>query len=316
MTVRAVFAFILAAALSAGPAGAERFTAEKILFQDITGAVEIVTNSGDEIDVQIRHGKTHRPVSLSMDEGLVTVKGERWKEEETHDCCNDRIRRTFNARHGRTMSTGAPVDEAFFAEYPTIVVAMPRRGDVSFVDARIKLKMESIDGALNLDACYVYGETGDAGEAVVGIIDGSRLVMGDVGSGLEIDISGDADLRAGSAAIVDVDIAGPGDVVLGDIGGMLDVSIAGSGAVRAARLEGPLTARIAGSGVVVVRGGRAEKLKAIIDGSGMVVFEGAAVQPELRLFGSAEVHMNSMTGRLTRAGRGRVYVGGELVEKR
>lgn len=315
MTAKTLIVSALALSFASGPAAAEKFTAAKILFQDVTGAVEITTNAGDEIEVVIRQGKTYRPVELTLKDGLVTVKGERWKEEETHDCCNDRIRRTFEPRLGRTMSDGKPVDAALFADYPTLVVSMPRDGDVEFIDARMTLKMADLDGALNLDACYVYGEAGNVEQAVIGVIDGSRLVVGDVGAGLEIDVSGDADVRTGDAASVDVDIAGPGDVILGGIDGMLDVSIAGSGSVRATRLEGPLTARIAGSGAVAVQAGRADRLKAIIDGSGGVFFDGLVVQPDLKLYGSSEVRMGSLEGRLLRVGGGSVFVGGKLQEK-
>lgn len=315
MALRTVTLSALGVLVIAGPAHAARFAADKIIFKDVTGAVEIATNTGEEIDVAIRQGKTYRRISVEEKEGVLTIAGEKWKEEEPYDCCNSRISRTFDARRDRKASTGAPVDNDFFADYPTIVVSMPKTGDVAFVDARMKLKMESIDGALALDACYVYGEAGDAGEAVIGVVSGSRLVMGDVGAGLEIDISGDADFKAGDAASVDVDIAGPGDVILGAVDGMLDVSIAGSGTVRAARLDGPLTARIAGSGAVAVQDGRADKLKATIDGSGGVFFLGAAADPDLRLAGSAEVRLGSVEGRIRRAGGGEVYVADKRIEK-
>ncbi|MGE0410230.1 MAG: DUF2807 domain-containing protein [Amphiplicatus sp.] len=311
-------ALIAALALAAGPAAAERFTADKVLFQDVTGAVEIVTTAaGDEVDVVIAQGKTHHPIIATLDKnGLLTVKGEKWKEEEIRDCCNERITRTFHPRQGREASSGEKLDEDFFADYPTITVTMPRRGDVAFIDARMKLKMDSIDGKLDLDACYVYGEAGDAGEAVIGVLSGSRLVAGNIGSGLEIDVSGDADVKVGTAASVDVDIAGTGDVVLGDIEGMLDITIAGSGTVRGTRLDGPLMVRIAGSGAVSVKEGRADRLKAIIDGSGAIFFDGLAIQPDLKLYGSAEVRLGSLSGRLIRAGGGEVYVAGKLVERK
>lgn len=301
--------------LAAAPAAAERFTANKVLFQDVTGKVEVTTTAGTEIEVVIRQGKTYKPVDLSMKDGLVTVKGERWKDDDHHDCCNDRIRREVHLRHGRTMSDGAPVDEAFFADYPTIVVSMPRKGAATFIDARMKLTMGDLEGPLDLDACYVYGEAGKAEMASIGVLSGSRLIVGDIGSGLEIDVSGDADVKVGSAATVDVDIAGPGDVVLGPIDGMLDVSIAGSGNVRATSLDGPLMARIAGSGDVSVGAGRADRLKAIIDGSGTVHFKGTAVQPELKLYGSSEVHLSALQGRLIHMGSGEVYVAGKKQEK-
>ncbi len=305
--------FITASAMTLlGVASAATFNTDKVSFRDITGAVEITTTSGDEIDVEIRQGKKFQTIEVVEKDGVVIITGKQWREDVDPDCCNNRITRDFHARKDRKLTTGEPVDEVFFSDYPTIVVSMPVSGDVDFVDARIKLDMQRLNGALSLDACYVYGQTSDLDQAVIGVIDGSRLVIGNVAAGLEIDISGDADVMTGDAAMVDVDIAGPGDVVLGDIDGMLDVSIAGSGIVRATRLDGPLTTRIAGSGGVAVKSGRADKLRATIDGSGGVYFGGAVTQPELRLFGSSEVRMKSVTGRVVHHGGGDVYIGDEV----
>jgi hypothetical protein len=312
---RLVWALIVAIAATAEPASAATFKASTLHFQDFTGAVEISTNETDEIDVTIRQGKTHHPVTAALADGVVTIKGEKWLEEATKDCCNERIRRTFDPRLGREARTGQPLDQGFFADYPTVVISMPRKGAVSFVDARMTLDMGPLEGPLALDACYVYGQTGPVDEAVIGVLSGSRLVVGDVGAGLEVDVSGDADVMVGDAASADIDIAGTGDVVLAAVGGMLDISIAGSGSVRAERLVGPLTARIAGSGSVAVREGRADPLTAIIDGSGAVFFEGVAERPDLRLFGSAEVRIGEVRGRMERAGGGEVYVGGKLIER-
>lgn len=312
LIVRGLIAGLSAFVLTLATAHAATYSANKISFQDITGAVEIKTTSGNEIDIEIRQGRKYSAVAVSEKDGLVTVTGERWVDDIDRDCCDQRITRTFDGRKDRKASTGDPVDKAFFDDYPTFVVSVPVESDVEFIDARITLEMERLAGSLSLDACYVYGETSDVEEAVVGIIDGSRLVMGDVAAALELDLSGDADFLAGDAAMVDVDIAGPGDVILGDIDGMLDVSIAGSGIVRATRLDGPMTARIAGSGGAAVKSGRADKLKATIDGSGGVYFGGVVVQPELRLFGSSEVRMRSVTGRLVRHGGGDVYVGDQV----
>lgn len=310
-----VLALAAVAVAAAAPANAEKFNANKILFNDITGSVEIAVGVGPAIDVAVRQGRDYHKIDVSLQNGVVVLKGEPWKDDEPADCCNTRIRRTFDARQDRQPGTGPAVDEGLFSAYPTIVVTLPAASNVSFVDARMKLKMATITGALNLDACYVHGEAGGAGEAVVGMLSGSRLVMGDVGAGLEVDLSGDADFRAGKSASVDVDIAGPGDVILGDVDGMLDVSIAGSGTVRNTRLEGPLTARIAGSGAVLVGAGRADKLRATIDGSGMVLVAGVAVDPDLRLAGSAQVRLGAIRGRINHQGSGEVYVADKLVPK-
>ncbi|MEZ5891648.1 MAG: hypothetical protein R3C58_00655 [Parvularculaceae bacterium] len=302
------------AALTAG-ASAETFSASKISFRDITGTVEIKTTTGSEIDIAVRQGDVYRQIRIEEKDGAVIVSADPWKEEDGRNCCDRRISRTVDNRKDRKVTTGEPVDEAFFKTYPIIEVLMPYEGDVDFTDARVKLAMERISGSFNLDACYVYGETGDVGEAAVGVIHGSRLVMGDVAGGLEVDMSGDADLRVGNAGIVDVDMAGPGDLILGDIDGMFDVSIAGSGLVRATHLDGPMTARIAGSGAIAVKGGRADQMRAWIDGSGSIFFRGAAVDPELTLYGSGEVHLDSIAGKLVRHGGGDIFVGEKKLAK-
>lgn len=298
-------------ALMSAAANAETYNLSDVSFRDFTGTVDIKTTSGDEVDITIRQGKAYAPLKLEEKDGVLIITGEKWKEDDGLDCCDRRITRRFEPREGRALKDGEPVNEELFAAYPTIEILMPFEGDVEFIDARMKLAMERLGGALNLDACYVYGETSDLGEAVIGVIEGSRLVTGNVKGGLEIDVSGDADVRTGDASIVDVDVAGPGDVVLGDIDGMLDVSIAGSGLVRAARMDGPMTVRIAGSGAVAVKAGRTDKLRAFIDGSGGVFFRGAVTQPELTMYGSSEVRMDSVNGRITRHGKGgAIYVNG------
>ena len=296
-------------------ANAATFESSKISFRNITGSVEIVTTSGNEIDLSIEQGMTYRPIKVYEEDGVVIIEGEKEPDLYDDDCCNKRIRREVHLRKDRTVQTGEPVDEEFFRHYPKYIISMPFRGDADFVDARILLDMDRLNGLLSFDACYVYGETGDVDEAIVGVIHGSRLVMGNVAAGLELDVSGDADVMAGDAAMADIDIAGPGDVILGNIDGMMDVSIAGSGDVRALRVDGPLTARIAGSGTVQVNDGEINRLRATIDGSGSVRTNGEAVQPDLRLSGSAEVHMRTVTGRMTRRGRGVVFIDGEEVAK-
>ena len=316
MNKRVLTAMAAISAMTASQAAAERFTADSIVFEDVTGAIEIVTASIDEIDVTIEQGKTYRQVTAILDdEGVLHIKGEPWKEADVKDCCNDRIRRTYNARKDRKLAKNPALKDDFFTDYPTIKVTMPRDTDTSFIDARMKIAMDDISAALNLDACYVYGEIGDVDEAVIGMLSGSRLVVGDVAGMLEVDLSGDADLLTGSASMVDLDIAGAGDAILGPVDGMMDVSIAGSGLARAARLDGPLTVRIAGSGAVAVRSGQAKGLRAMIDGSGALYFDGSADQPDLRLFGSSEVRLGQVTGRLSHAGGGEVFVANELVEK-
>jgi len=313
-----LFSAILAtlAALAADPALAARYKAAKVSFQDITGAVTVTTTGGEDIELKITQGKVYRPLTVRMEGETLIIAGEANAEAEFRDCCNDRIRRTENLARDRAGTTAAPAPEALFADYPVIEISMPSRNDLSFDDARILLKMGALDGRLSLHACYVFGETESLGAATIEVIAGSRLALGDVKSMLELDVSGDASVFGGAAAMADIDIAGPGAVTLGAIDGMLDISIAGSGVARTGRVDGPMTVRIAGSGVAIAQGGRANKLTVTIDGSGEVVVEGTAVDPELRLYGSPVVRLGAVEGRVTRHGMGDVYVGGKLQARR
>lgn len=299
------------------PALAARYKASKVSFQDITGAVIVTTTGGEDVELTITQGKVYRPLTVRLEGDELIIAGEAPDAPEYRDCCNDRIRRDENLAQDRKAAANQPEPspDALFADYPVIAIAMPRKNDISFTDARIKLTMSALDGRLMLDACYVYGETESLGAATIGVIAGSRLAIGDVKSMLELDISGDAEVVGGSAAMTDIDIAGPGSATIGAVDGMADISIAGSGVARTGRIDGPLTVRIAGSGVMVAQGGRVDKFTATIDGSGEVVVEGTAVNPEVRLYGSSIVRLGAVEGRLVRHGMGEVYVGDKLVAK-
>lgn len=313
---RVLTGFLSVCAVLGADASAKRYSASSVSFQDVTGEVIITTTGGDDVEVNVRQGGTYRPVKVSQQGDAVLIVGERWKDDDNRNCCDTRINRTENLQRDRVAAaTATEAEPDIFADYPVIEVSVPRKNDVTFTDARIRLTMGALDGRLMLDACYVYGETGDLGQATIGVISGSRLAIGNVKSALELDVSGYAAVTGGSAAMADIDIAGNGDVMIGAVDGMLDVSIAGSGLARIARIDGPMTVRIAGSGSVATQGGKADKMRVTIDGSGGVFHEGAAVSPTLRLYGSPSVHIESVTGRLTRYGAGEVYVGDKLVSK-
>ena len=301
-------------------ASAQDYKTDTISIQDFVGTVTVKTlpeNARDQlIRVEIKQGKINQDVEVIDEKSRVVVRSPALSREDVRDCCNDRIRRTYEPRAGRKLSTGEPVDNDFFADYPELIVTIPMQANVSFIDARIKLAMEDFDGRLDLDACYVYGEIGDVDEAVIGVLSGSRLVMGDIDGGVEVDVSGDGDVKFGTASIADIDIAGPGDVIFDRVEGMLDISIAGSGIVRANWVEGPMTVRVAGSGGAAVRDGRADRLRAIIDGSGGILFDGLTVNPDLRLYGSSEVRLARVQGRVVHEGSGQLFVDGKLRERR
>lgn len=307
--------FTILAALGADAALAARYKAAKVSFQDITGAVTVTTTGGEDVDLKITQGKVYRPLTVKMEGDTLIIAGEPPADPLDRDCCNDRIRRTESLARDRAAGTPELSPDALFADYPVIEISVPRKNDIAFEDARIRLKMGALDGRLTLDACYVYGETETLGAATIGVIAGSRLALGDVKSVLDLDVSGDAEVFGGAAAAADIDIAGPGAVTIGAVDGMLDISIAGSGVARTGRVDGPMTVRIAGSGVAIAQGGRIDRFVATIDGSGEAIAEGTAVNPELRLYGSPIVRFGAVEGRITRHGGGDVYVGDRLIPR-
>ncbi|MEM6538467.1 MAG: DUF2807 domain-containing protein [Pseudomonadota bacterium] len=327
MTLKPQSARVTASALAMswailGAASAAEFDADKISLRDLTADVRIVTttrgNGEDKVDVTIEQGSEYETIKVIHDEdkGLVILQGEGFDDPED-GCCDNRITREFEAAADRAAARNqdpAAARRQAFKRYPVITIAMPRSGDAEFDDVRMLIDMDDLDGTVVMDACYAYGEIGNLSEAAIGIVDGSRLIVGDVRTDIEIDLSGDADIRLGNAGAVDVDVAGAGEAVFNTIDGFLDVSIAGSGLVRAARLDGPLTTRIAGSGDVLVSAGRADPLKAIIKGSGSVTHEGPVGGTDLRLTRSAIARLGSVRGKINKSGSGAVYVGGKLVE--
>ncbi len=318
---KSVSALLIASCVMLGhvPAQSQSFDAQDVSIQDFTGNVVIKNRTASSTDqtirVEIKQGKTLYPVNVALDGETLVVEGEKWRDDSSRNCCDTRIRRTENRRKDRRLSTGEPLGDEFFEKHPTLTITLPLKTDVTFIDARMTLAMDDLDGKLDLHGCYVWGNTGDVDEAVVGLVHGSRLIMGDIDSGIEIDISGDADLKVGTVAIADVDIAGPGDVVFDRVDGILDISIAGSGVVRSDWVEGPMTMRVAGSGGAAIKDGRADKLKLIVDGSGGLLFDGLVISPDLRLYGSSEVRLAKVQGRVVHEGSGQLYVGGKLREK-
>ena len=300
------------ASIVALPADAARFDgASEVRLLHVTGDVRVTTHSGDAVEVVIRQGKAYQPIRLSFDDGVVLLRGEYWRDQEYGVWRFNDIDRTVRYQRDRGDGSTPPYDDAFFAQYPVIEISMPRAERATFIDSRLRLSMDDLDARLELDHCYVYGEAGDVEEAIVGVTTGSRLVLGNVAALLELDASGKSDVLVGDVSMVDIDIAGPSAVKLGDVDGQFDVSIAGSGIVRAARVVAPFVSRIAGSGRVIVQAGRADPMRAIIDGSGAVEFDGIANSADFRLSGSSEVRVKNVSGRLSKAGSGAVFVGGE-----
>ena len=64
------------AALGADPALAARYKASKVSFQDITGAVNIVTTGGEDVELTITQGKVYRTLTVTLEGDELIIAGE------------------------------------------------------------------------------------------------------------------------------------------------------------------------------------------------------------------------------------------------
>jgi hypothetical protein len=106
----------------------------------------------------------------------------------------------------------------------------------------------SISGSGDVSLTYVRGGlralSAGSGDLSAVSVDGPLFVR--------ISGAGDVIAKSGSVTIMDVAVAGSGDVRFGGVAQSLDVAIAGSGDVSAAHVTGLVDKRIAGSGDVTV----------------------------------------------------------------
>ncbi|MEZ5895949.1 MAG: DUF2807 domain-containing protein [Parvularculaceae bacterium] len=292
-------------------ARAAEFSAEKVTVSNVRAHLVIHTGSYDQVTVTIQQGKAYHRLRIEEVGGVLRITGDFQGVETQGHCCSGIIRRDFRSANTKSAGDGREVAATPASDFPVISITAPLSVDLEVFNSHLEVDADAIEGRLLLEACAIYGEFGALDQAVINLLPGSRLVIGDVKSLLELDMSGDASLVGGNVSMMDADIAGSGDVTVSSVTGMADISIAGSGRVRMAHITGPLTARIAGSGVVSAQSGTADPLKVLIDGSGGVYVQGQAQSPDLRLSESAEVRIGSVAGQLRRHGTGVVIVGGE-----
>ena len=102
-----VLALAAAAFAALSPAFAARFETARVELRDVTGEVRITTTAGEETEVKItQQGKTTPIVDVRLVDGVLVLSGERWKEDEDRNCCDNRITRNESLAMNRA-SIGA-----------------------------------------------------------------------------------------------------------------------------------------------------------------------------------------------------------------
>jgi len=122
-----------------------------------------------------------------------------------------------------------------------------------------------------------------------------NALVGDITGKLEVESSGSGDVQAGTAASVSISSAGSGNVTVGAVAGDMEVSLAGSGGATLAAANGALDISIAGSGDVTVNGGVMKDADISIAGSGDVSVKGPVQALSVSIAGSGDVDVSAAT---------------------
>ncbi len=313
---------LAAAAMGAGAAQAQTFTAIGVDIRNTAAQVHIIPENRSDIAVDI--GPTGRlpPITANVVNNRVVIDG--GLGNRIHGCSNLVV---FSNRHETVNIWG--IGNVVVQSLPMITVHVPRQLDVN------------ANGA-------VFGDVGASDGGHVAFGGCGRLAMGPVSAALDLkqtgsgdvdvatvqgalhaSLNGSGDLRViGASGGANLELVGSGDVTLGAISGPLvarldgsgdvtvpdgasngDLDLRGSGDVRVGAINGPVRAHVDGSGDLVVasvhggaadlslqgsgdlnvNGGVAEHLGARLDGSGDLRFKGQAQTVDADLGGSGDI---------------------------
>jgi hypothetical protein len=228
--------------------------------------VTVIPEARGDVVVTVVKANPRLPLHISrMGDTIVVDGGLGWRSPSCHSF------------FGRPAANVWGVGDIHFDDMPQIVVRTPRNVRVA------------VDGA-------VFGAVG-AGDSVdlanAGCGDWS---VADQTGPLHARLAGSGDLRAGSAGMADIQIAGSADMVMRQARGGLSTAISGSGDLTAEGVNGPLRARIAGSGDLHVHGGTVTVMEVAVSGSGDIRFGGVAQSLTAQVSGSGDVSASRVLG--------------------
>lgn len=313
---------ILAAAMGAGTAEAQTFTATGVDITNTAALIHIIPENRSDIAVDI--GPTGRlpAITANLVNNRLVIDG--GLGNRIHGCNNIVI---FSSHHETVNIWG--IGHVVVQSLPTITLHVPRQLDLNangaiFGDAgasdggRVgfggcgRLAMGPVSAALDLkqtgsgdvDVATVQGAlraqlNGSGDLRVIGASAGANLEL--IGSGdmtigaisgplvAHLDGSGDVTVPDG-ASNGDLDLRGSGDMRVGVVNGPLRAHLDGSGDLVVASMHGgPADLSLQGSGDLNVNGGVADHLGARLDGSGDLRFKGQAQSVDADLGGSGDI---------------------------
>lgn len=273
----------------AGPT--KSFGARNVSVHDIVGNVTITVRDGGPATVQVSGDKQRVDETSVRQEGdTVQVVGHAYNE-------------VWDWHHWFD-----------FSEHTTrgslqVKISMPRGGDVH-VDGLVgDAQIGDTMGSMHFEAVATNSTIGRVSNAKISLAGSGKVSIASVQGDLNAETAGAGKIMAGNVGGVHADVAGSGAIELGNINGDLHLDIAGSGDFSARRLNGGAHIDIAGSGSVHIDDGQADPFHVDILGSGDVHFGGVAVDPHISGFGSGQVKLHAIKGKLSSDGMANVKIG-------
>lgn len=271
---------VLAAAVTA--AGAAQ-AAPSVKIKDAVARVVIIPENRSDVKVEFITTNADLPLSVRQNGDEVIVDG------------NLRMNRinSCNSRDGKTWVRVRGVGQVSYDNFPQVAVRVP-----------MNVKVQA-GGA-------VFGDIGRSDSVNLANAGCGDWTVANTRGELHVSQAGSGDTKAGSAASVEISIAGSGDVTTQTISGDMEANIAGSGDIKVASIAGKLEGNIAGSGNITVLGGRSRMVEVNVMGSGDVAFNGEADDVDVSVAGSGDVRIAKVNGAVKKhvAGSGDVIIGG------
>lgn len=254
---------------------------------DVTDAVArltVIPEARPDIEVEILAANPNLPLRVRRDGERVIIDG---------GLGRGKIKSCRRTGAGEFSAVVDGLGEVGRRQMPHVVVRMPR------------------DIALRAGGA-VHGVVGRSASLDLGSAGCGDWLIANVAGDLRISQAGSGDTRAGSARAARLRVTGEGDIAMASVTHGLTAEIAGAGDITVASLlGGPLVARIAGSGNIRVREGRAGPMTAGVAGSGNIEFGGRADSLKARINGAGDIHVEAVRGTASKAimGKGRVLIG-------
>jgi hypothetical protein len=267
------------------------FGEKNVSVHDLVGNISIAVRDGGPTTVQINGNKQR------VDETSVRVEG------DTVQVVGHAYNEVWDWHHWFDFSDHMTQGSL------QVKITMPRGGDVH-VDGLVgDAQIGDTMGSLHFEAVATNSTIGRVSDAKIELAGSGKVSVASVQGDLNAETAGAGKIMAGNVGAVHADVAGSGAIDLGNINGDLHLDIAGSGDFNAKRLNGGAHIDIAGSGSVHIDDGQADPFHVDILGSGDVRFGGVAVDPHISGFGSGQVRLHAVKGKLSSDGMANVKVG-------